>query len=247
MSKSLIVLIVMAISSAVFADNCNLILAERNSRSLFRQVRRLNVQLLPTDQEPTLQQLYLLLKQEEKAYQNQNISAEFAAELRASQSKYYRLDDLDDGALTRFYLNALNALYSRAAREWRVGEIARLTNISLSKREVRTATFLLDSFLSPYNLESSETGDDRIEPLLVARPWQSFSWDMALRALRAFGDRPYYQFVEWSLSHTQLNWNEANRVLLALSRSRWLAECCHSAGGCVRCPHNRRWLRQKSS
>jgi hypothetical protein len=225
------------------AEECNSILANSTFVSLVRQVQRLNNGLLAADAAPSSAQLYLTLKKEEQQYLHQNIPAGLAAELQTGQGKHYNLASLDLHALTRFYLNALHALIMRTADQWRREQVRRLVGAPVPGRLEEIMGRLLDSFEAAVDLDDPSTTVDQADRVFRSQLAVHFPWSEALQTLTKFGDRAFYEFAEWSKQNSLLDWQDANRIAVALADGDRKNPCCHSSDGCEMCPHNRKWLK----
>jgi len=188
--------------------------------------------------------MYLALKHE--SLQTGEIPEELVVALKNTQAKHFRTSEMDGTALTLFYRNAVHALMQRAAQLWREEEVAHLSPRPLSPATERAATHLLDTFLSPNGLNDTALTVREAEAYFAERPWAELNWSLAVNAMDEWlsvNSRQGFSAIQSFRAPKEMNWNDANRIRLALSQDRRTGECCLTEPGCTLCPHNRGWRR----
>lgn len=225
------------VSSAFAHEDCSLLLRDGSYKALLNQVQRLNPQIL-TSESPSLAQVYIALKQQTEI--SGLVSDRLAENLRATQAKHFVTPELNREDLTRFYQNALRALINRTADLWRRREIGTLAGRPLKPRLQNFAEHLLDTFFSPNGLNDQSLTSDEAKDYFARRPWTAYPWVKILAAMENEVERPpaAAQIPAW------VEWNEANRIRVALQADRRPGECCLSSPACTLCPHNRGWLKR---
>ena len=239
-------------------DACPDALVSRH-QALWHHVTDLNRRLFDSSSRPDVVSLYLGLKREEERVRSaRQVSPEAESALRSGPlARRYRIEDMDAFHLKQFYLNSLYALYVRAADLFVQEELriiagqTELLKSSHAKELLKFVTVVLQSFFRPFGLRDQDLTVQRAEEYFADRAWQRFPWREAFVLVEhwlSLGDQA-------DLGAFDRLWAEASKESV-MSRevydriSRALCDrppsgplCCHSGMACIRCPHNRLFLR----
>ncbi|MGZ3723351.1 MAG: hypothetical protein ACXVA9_10495 [Bdellovibrionales bacterium] len=228
----------LALISSARAEDCDFLLRDGVYKSVLRQIQILNPAIL-TSSEPAPVKMYLDLKRAAENFKGGVLSDALEGHLRETQLDHYHVDQLSREELAVFYRNALYALLQRAANLWRQQEVRSLAGRPLSRELESFAMHLLDSFFSPNALNDQSLSSREAQEYFRRRPWIDFDWNGALGAVEDW----LRLGTERSVANLKLpesfDWNQQNRIRLALSQGRRPGACCLSEPGCTLCPHNR--------
>lgn len=253
------------VSSAVHAKTCHLIHANEELLSsltkLIRQATRLNPDLFHREIPKDVASLYLALKVEEWKYGSiplrevpklLPLPASLVEHLKVEFQKSHDLEAANNEALTRFYINALRGLYSRAAEEVKTSIVRKYTTEEFSDIE-HFALGVIESYWAPKDLKNRELSPEMAAELLrveIQFPWEKAfalvrAWEKEKAASRFFSRRDFHQWIE-TRKELEVSVHDLDRIIRALEivDVNRIPICCASNPGCAACPQNRRSLRR---
>jgi len=217
------------------------------------QVERLAPHLLKENSD--LESLYIALLGEATSwrYAKQPLPPEIDNLLTQNYSKRYDVPIHSDGR-SLFYSNALTSLYGRVAWEWKQQQVEKLIGREIPREILGTVQALMDSFAPAFGLSSDSLTVSSMREYFQKREWESYPWDAAIEIARLWYASPesaagFTQFYRWYEAQTGLpaiEFQHLQRLYLALMKKPTAVFCCKSSSACPACPHNRRWLKDKS-
>jgi hypothetical protein len=241
-----------SISSFAAKPICGDLTVKAASDPTLKQIAKLNSEIVTEGL--SLDKIYLRLREEEAAFSQPSaqLPDNLKNHLRIEFNSRYEVDALSDDELRVFYLNALRSLYGQVAWNYKAAEIEVLIGESVPRNLQELAQNLIDHFISPYNLRDQEMRPESAAQFFRERPWQNFDFKNAFVILKAWQDaggseKGFYRFRSWVDTQEnlpQLSHQSLEILQLSLSRKAVKVLCCLSSGGCVLCPHNRRFLRE---
>lgn len=204
----------------------------------------------------TLTHYFLLLDLLQELQQPFAVSASAQERLQDLFSEKYNIP-YDNHHLQIFIQNRMHYLASRKAWDYKQQLVNHLAQTPLKGRMAQYAHALIDSYFTLSQMNDFDANRDYIRGITQQQPWQNFPWATAFELINAWEDRPTKDhssalFNKWydSLeSKPIMKFNDLQRLRQAIINAEHkpaLVLCCKSSFACLQCPHNRRWLKDRT-
>lgn len=156
-----------------------------------------------------------------------------------------------------FYLNALHSLYSRLAWDWKKRQVEEILGERLSGLSLHLSQTMMDSFFTLGNMTYLDIKPEYVRETLQKQEWKLYPWKEALQIARAWeksedfhrGFTYFYKWLDKQTGLPELSHADLQRLFLAITKGTKNSSpvyCCKSSFACQICPHNRKWLKERS-